>query len=204
MLLWLACSVETMPVEDRPLPYVVEVTPDTFNPSLTETELRAVEDQLQQLFDHQRMLSGAPILRSQEQIFVDADEHCPSTVVNDGNAFWVGYCTSEAGLYLNGYLFYNVDEDADLNGDGSLWDIQQLSGSMDAISATGRSAHWGGAVTLGTAIDAQGNLLFSTSISGSFMDSASTTAWLQEGISTELSLFGIQYPIADETRSLWP
>ena len=31
-------------------------------------------------------------------------------------------------------------------------------------------------------------------------DLASTTAWLQEGISTELSLFGIQYPIADETE----
>ena len=41
------------------------------------------------------------------------------------------------------YLFYNVDEDADLNGDGSLWDIQQLSGSMDAIFATGRARHTG-------------------------------------------------------------
>ena len=85
-----------MQVEDHPLPYEFEVTPNTFAPSLTENELQAVEDQSQQLFDHQRMPSGDSILRSQEQVFVDADEYCPSTVVNAGNVFWVEYAPRQS------------------------------------------------------------------------------------------------------------
>jgi len=159
----------------------------------TELQLEEISDESNRLIEKLRGYNARRIVASYHDILGYTDAQCPEIYEVDGNSVWYGYCSSDQGLYFDGYLFFNTHTDYDLFSDGSLWDMEILSASSDISHGDYGAVHYGGNAYFGEGVNADGAALFFSSVQGSFLVENADEDWLREGFSPLLNLYGIRY-----------
>jgi hypothetical protein len=155
-------------------------------------DIALIEEGVNEALSLLRTYNSREIVSAYYDVMSYADAQCPTSYEIDGNAFWYGACTSEQGLDFDGYLFFNTYADSDLFSDGTLWDAEIINGSTDLHHDEQGRTHFGGNVYLAEGVNADGADVFLSAIQGSFLVESSAEAWLKDGWSPLLTLYGLR------------
>ena len=136
--------------------------------------------------------NAQPIIKSYLSSIEQSDGYCPTYYEQDGNTVWYADCMTESNHHFSGYSFYNQYEDFDWFGDGTLWQLQSLSGAAD-IRYEEHIFHWGGSAFWGDGTTVDGADTFFSGIDGTFYNTQSDQEWFENGLSALLYQYATVY-----------
>lgn len=179
---------------DPPSEYSIEFEEE----SSPEIDLASLETAFNEALLSIRDYNTAPMFDSYHAVMEYSDSYCPTSYELNGNAFWYGQCESDAGMYYDGYLFYNIYEELDFFGDGGVWDVYTMSGATDMLYPSMERVHWGGSAYFAEGHNVDGYPVFFSNFTGSFWDQSSPD-WLSEAQTANLMMYGIHFDLSNGT-----
>lgn len=157
----------------------------------------AIEAGLQAAIDIAPSLTAQPVIDGYFELMSLSDADCPSYYEVDGNVFWQDYCTSDAGVFFDGYGFYYPYVDVDLEGNGNVWNGDYFYGVANIVTPGGeRLQLGGGAVMISSYDETYGGWRHQSQVLGGFdwTDPGSDAGWMADGIVADTYLYAIEYP----------